>query len=325
MVGLFYFCYFNFNVIVMTNSTKGILLAGITAFMWGLLAIALKVTLNYIDSYTIVWWRFAASFAILLVYILIRRPKELVILRRPPALLLLAGLFLGLNFIGFQEGVHYAGPAISQVIIQLGAITLAFVGFIGFREPSSPLKILGFILAAVGFFFFFFQQLNSVPAEAAHIKLGVIYLVAGAWTWTCYAILNKILVRKIPPIQINLILYAVPTLLYLPFVDFDALFQPHTLMIWLLLLFVALNTLIAYGSLSAALKYTEANKISIIVTLNPVITFIIMESLLWFDVSWFDSPGMTPLTYMGAAMVLGGAILAVGAKSRGSHRPHGKI
>jgi drug/metabolite transporter (DMT)-like permease len=232
---------------------------------------------------------------------------------------------LGLNFIGFQEGVHYAGPAISQVIIQLGPVTLAFVGFIVFRESSSPLKIAGFILAAVGFFFFFFQQMNSLPSEAASIKLGVIYLVAGAWTWTGYAIINKILIKRIASLQINLILYAVPTLLYLPFVDFGTLFQAHSLMVWLLLLFVALNTLIAYGSLSAAMKYTEANKISIIVTLNPVITFIIMECLLWLDISWFDAPGMTPLTYMGAAMVIGGAVLAVGAKSRGHHRPDKKI
>jgi drug/metabolite transporter (DMT)-like permease len=232
---------------------------------------------------------------------------------------------LGLNFIGFQEGVHYAGPAISQVIIQLGAVTLAFVGFIVFREPSSPLKIAGFILAAVGFFFFFFEQLNSVPSQATSIKHGVIYLVAGAWTWTGYAIINKILIKKIASLEINLILYAVPTLLYLPFVDFGTLFQVHSLMVWILLLFVALNTLIAYGTLSAAMKYTEANKISIIVTLNPIITFIIMECLLWLDISWFDAPGMTPLTYMGAAMVLGGAVLAVGAKSRKLHHPNKKI
>jgi hypothetical protein len=76
------------------------------------------------------------------------------------------------------------------------------------------------------------------------------------------------------------------------------------------------NTLAAYDALSLALKYTEANKISIIIIANPVITFIILEILLWADVSWFDVPPVNILSYIGAVMVLIGAVMAIGVFSR---------
>lgn len=300
----------------MSDSTRGLLLAAVCALMWGVLAIALKVALNYVDSYTIVWWRFTASFVFLVGWFLVRRRKSLIILRKPPRMLLLAGFLLGINFIGFMQGVHYAGPAVSQVIIQAGAITLALVGFLFFRESLTRLRAFGFILALAGFVFFYYQQLTGVTYGGKAFQTGVIWTLVGAWSWTGYAILNKILVKKIEPAQVNLILYGLPMLMYLPFADFRALFAPHSLGIWLLLIFLAVNTIVAYGALSMALKYTEANRISIIVTLNPIITFVILELLLWFDVHWFDSPPMAPLAYVGAIMVLAGAVLAIGVWKR---------
>ncbi len=238
------------------------------------------------------------------------------ILRKPPLLLLLAGFLLGINFIGFMQGVNYAGPAVTQVIIQAGAITLALVGFLFFKESITLLKSSGFILALIGFIFFYYQQLTGVKYNGNEFQTGIIWTLLGAWSWTGYAILNKILVRKIAPSQVNLILYGVPMLMFLPFTNFNLLFAPHSFGIWMLLLFLAFNTIVAYGALSLALKYTEANRISIIITLNPIITFIILEVLLWLNVQWFDSPSMAPMAYIGALMVLVGAILAIGTRKR---------
>jgi len=302
----------------MSESTRGLLLACSAAFMWGLLAIALKVALNFVDSYTIVWWRFAASFLFLVVYFLIKSPRSLMILRKPPWLLLLAGLLLGINFIGFMQGINYAGPAVSQVVIQTGAITLALVGFMFFKEPITPIRTAGFMLALLGFAFFYYHQLTGVSTGFKELRTGIIWTLIGALTWTGYAVINKIMVRRIAPSQVNLILYGLPMLMFLPFADFKLLFSAHSVGVWMLLIFLAVNTIIAYGAISMALKYTEANRISIIITLNPIITFILLELLLWMDVHWFASPSMPPLSYIGAIMVLGGAVLAIGFKKRKS-------
>ena len=72
-----------------------------------------------------------------------------------------------------------------------------------------------------------------------------------------------------------------------------------------------MNTLIAYSSLAMALRYTEANKVSIIILLNPVITFIVMGILSKLDVSWINSERFSVYSLAGAAIVFTGAILVV--------------
>jgi drug/metabolite transporter (DMT)-like permease len=300
----------------MTDSSKGLLYAATTASLWGALAIVLKISLNYFDPYTVVWWRFTMAFSVLAVWFLFRRPGHLRILKKPPLKLLLAGFLLGINYIGFMQGVHYTGPAVTQVMIQVGPITLAFTGFLFFKEKLSWMRGVGFLLAIIGFGFFYYQQLQRLLGTTDLLNQGVLWILLGAWAWTGYAVLNKILVKSIPSSQINLVLYGVPALLFIPLADFSSLGSVESGWAVLILLFMGGNTLAAYGALSLALKYAEANKISIIITANPVFTFIILEILLWAEVSWFDVPPVSILSYLGAVMVLVGAVLAIGVFSR---------
>ena len=70
----------------------------------------------------------------------------------------------------------------------------------------------------------------------------------------------------------------------------------------------------------SALKYAEANKISIIITLNPIITVILLELMLWTNIKWFEITPMVPLAYVGAAIVLIGAVMAVGAVKKRTNK-----
>jgi drug/metabolite transporter (DMT)-like permease len=58
-----------------------------------------------------------------------------------------------------------------------------------------------------------------------------------------------------------------------------------------------------------ALKNTEANKVSVIIIINPVITFITMGILTWLNVSWIEHERFSVFTIIGAFLVLFGAIL----------------
>lgn len=78
----------------MNNTAKGILYASVTALMWGIIAIVLKL------------------------------------LVRPPLLLLLASACLGFNFLVFIAGDGYTTPSIAQVFIQLSQVLFALCGFI---------------------------------------------------------------------------------------------------------------------------------------------------------------------------------------------------
>jgi drug/metabolite transporter (DMT)-like permease len=84
---------------------------------------------------------------------------------------------------------------------------------------------------------------------------------------------------------------------------------------WYLLIYLGLNTVLAYGSLAMAIKLTEATRVSVIITLNPIITFVTMAILTKMEVSWMDPEAFSLLSLFGALMVLGGAITVISAKN----------
>ncbi len=300
---------------MMGNQLKGILLASATSCLWGVLGIGLKVSLIYFDPYTIVWFRFLTAFTCLLVYFSIARPQMLHVLKAPPWWMVLAGLLLAVNYIAYMLGVDLAGPGTAQLVIQTGAILLSIVGFVFFKESLTLIRGIGFIIAGMGFSLFYGCQIAGFGVETLaredYIK-GIVWVLFAAVSWTAYAVINKRLVRKWPPQQVNLIVFGLPVLLFLPMVDFSLFVQPHPWWVWLLLVALGLNTAAAYGMLAASFQYAEANRISVVITLNPVITFIVLQVMLSMDVRWFAITSMSPMAFIGAGLVLFGAVVAVG-------------
>jgi len=288
----------------------GILYASLTAFLWGFLAIALKVALNFVGPHAIVWVRFIIAFTILLLFFSFRNPGFLKILKRPPIILLVAAFCLGLNYIGFMQGIRYTSPGNTQIIIQLGPVLLAIVGVIIYKEKLSLRQMSGFAIAGIGFVVFYYNQLANFLKDEDSFNIGVLYTLSGAVCWVIYAAFQKKLVQTWPAQQLNLVIYGLPVLMFFPYVEFSSLEGLH-FGHWLLLIFLGINTLVAYGSLTVAFKYLEANKVSIIITLNPIITFIAMSVLDRLNVNWIKPEVINIYGYMGALMVLSGAVLAV--------------
>lgn len=289
---------------------KGIVFACIPALLWGFLAIALKVAVNRVDPYTIVWFRFLVAFLMLTVGILVFKPDLLRIFVKPPPRVLLAALFLGLNYLGFMQGVRHTSPSNAQVFIQLGPVFFAISGFVIFKEKLRWPQLLGILMVVSGLLIFYRQQLGAIVSERAAYVEGYLWTIGGALSWTVYSILQKKLVRTWHPQQLNLIIYGLPALLFLPFA------QPMSLTelspgFFVFVIALGINTLIAYGSLSAAFSHLEANKISVIITLNPIITFVTMGFLSQARVDWIEPEAFTTTGLAGAFLVLSGAAIAV--------------
>ena len=310
----------------MTNQTKGILYTLITVLMWGVLAIALKIASKEIDSPTIVWFRFSLAFSGMLVWMAVQNPKELKILYKPTWLIVISSLALAWNYIGFMLGIQYTSPSNAQVAIQSGPVLLALFGIFFFKEKISRIQIIGFLLTITGFWIFYQQHVGAVPAgqEGQYTK-GMLITLTGAVAWAIYGILQKKLVLSYSVGTLNVFIFGLPVLLYLPFVNFASLAH-LSFGYWALLVFLGANTLISYGCLSLALKYLEAGKVSIIIVLNPIITFVLMGILTWMQVSWIDGEHFSVLSILGALVALAGAILVVRKKKeiRKRHRNSSK-
>jgi drug/metabolite transporter (DMT)-like permease len=294
----------------MQEQTKGIIYACVTAFFWGFLAIALKVAVQKVDPVTSVWFRFFIAFIILLGWQLYRQPSSLKILIKPPLLLVLAAISLSWNYLGFMLGINYTTPSNAQLFIQFGPLTLALAGFLIFKEKLSRRQMIGFFVALAGFAFFYRDQLLAFFDGKEQYNLGVFFTLSGALAWAAYATMQKKLVTVHPGQTLNLFLFGFPSVIYLPFINLAPVLQLHWTW-WLLILFLGANTFIAYSSLAQALKYIEANKVSVIIFLNPIITFITMGILTSLEVSWISHERFSLATIFGAALVISGAFLIV--------------
>lgn len=294
----------------MQNHTKGILYAAITALCWAFLAIGLKVADRMVDSITIVWLRFVIAFVMLAGWQIVAKPSSFKLMVKPPVLLIIAALGLSWNYISFMLGIHYTTPSNAQLFIQLGPILLALAGFIFFKESIEKKQIIGFAVSFVGIAFFYRDQLSAFFDNSKEYNLGVVIIISSAAAWALYAILQKKLVTRYPVDSLNLFLFGFPALLYFP------LSKPATLLDlnwawWLLMIFLGANTFISYTFMAKALKLIQANKVSIIIILNPILTFVTMGFLTWLKVDWIEHERFTVMTIIGATLVIAGAFLVV--------------
>jgi len=229
---------------------------------------------------------------------------------KPPLYIIIASLGLGINYIAFLYGLKLTTPTTAQVIIQIGPILLGLVGLVVFKETISKRQAYGFIIAGIGLFLFYRENLSKMAANEELFNMGVLWVLVAAMAWVVYASFQKMLVKTYPPQQLNLFLFGLPILLFFPFIKLSG-FIGLTLNNWILLVYLGLNTLIAYGSLALAFKYIEANKVSIIITLNPIITFSVMGFLTYFEITWIEPEIISTKGIIAALLVITGAILAV--------------
>lgn len=229
--------------------------------------------------------------------------------------MMLAALCLAINYIGFMQGVHYTSPANAQVFIQLGPLLLALAGLLVFKETLSSKQVMGFGLCILGFALFFLDRLNFVSIHQGNYFLGLFWIILGALTWAVFASLQKNLLKIWNISQINIYIYLVSTILFLPFVDWERLSQ-ISWTVHILFFFLGLNTLFAYGSLSLALKYLPATQVSPIITMNPLFTLFLIHIIDFMNWTFIPPDPISTYGYVGAIGAMFGVVLVVSQRQK---------
>ncbi len=294
----------------MTNRNRGILYALVAAFLWGFLAISLKVALNYVPTLTIVWIRFIVAFMVLWSLLFFKERSALQVLKKPPWLAIVAAVALTFNYIGYMKGLDLTTPSNTQVIIQLAPLLLVVSGLIIYKEKVSAQQTLGFIIALFGFGIFYHDQISQFLGSPDNYNAGVTWVVGAALAWVLFASLQKGLVQKFHAQGLNLLVYLVPGILLIPWVDFN-LIASLSWPLWALMIFLGLNTLLTYGAIAEAFRFIPANKVGIIVTINPIITLVSMGLLTTIGVSWIEPERISFYGFLGAVLILVGVITAI--------------
>ena len=291
----------------------GLALSLLTVFLWGVLPIALTVTLQVLDIYTVTWFRFLVAFGLLAIYLAVRQqlpqPQKL---RSVIRLVVVAAIFLGLNYLFFLQGLAKTSPSNAEVLIQLSIVMFGLGAIAFFKERYTSSQWLGLAVLTLGFVLFFYEQLRGFITAPKTYIVGSGFLVLAATLWAIYALVQKQLLQTLTSTSIMFFIYGGCTLLFSP------LATPYKVLTLSplhagMLLFSALNTLLAYGAFAEALDHWEASRVSAVLALTPVVTLVAMRAVSLFMPTLIAPEHLTLLGIVGAVLVVSGcAAIALG-------------
>lgn len=293
------------------NAGLGFFLALLATMMWGTLPIAAQQVLVSLDAQTLVWARFwVAGIGLFIVLGLAKKlPKLTACNAKHFGLMLLGTLGLSGNFFLVAEGLHYISPTTTQVLWQFSPFLMIFLGVVLFKEPFNLSQKMGFLLLIIGLIAFFNDKFGELLQLNAY-ALGVILSTAGSLIWVCYGIAQKLLLKKFNSQQILMMMYLSCGIAFSPFANPTQISEISTPFVWGCFIYCCLNTLIAYGSYGEALNLWDTSKVSVVTTMIPIFTMLF--SLLGHALfpNTFASPEMNWISYLGAIVVVLGAMLA---------------
>ena len=289
----------------------GLFLALVTTACWATLPVALKITLEELDPYTLTWFRFVVAAGVMFAWLAARGGLTgfATLDAKRWVLMSLGALLLIGNYVFYLLGVQQTTPGNAQLLIQLAPLLMALGGIFVFRESYRPGQWLGLAIIAAGLLMFFHDQRSQLLTGAHQYALGSGLVIIAAVVWAGYALIQKQLLLRLSSSAILLFVYVVASLVLLP------LAQPSRLLEldarhWWLLGYCALNTLVAYGAFAEALAHWQASRVSTILATTPLLSLgvIALVHSLWPQaiaaehVAWFG--------YIGALLVVVGSAMS---------------
>jgi drug/metabolite transporter (DMT)-like permease len=293
------------------NWKLGFTLALLTALLWGLLPIALKVALTELDAWTITWCRFAG--AMLTMGLLLSARGQLPTPKhfdgRARRWLIVGSLGLTGNYVLYVLGLSYSSPAVAQTVMQIAPLLLLVFGTLVFHEKFSRLQWIGFAGLVFGLVIFFNRRLPELLHPAEGWSLGILLVTCSAVSWAVYGVSQKKLIGKLNSAQILFVVYLVATLILLPTARLGALLNLHGPAL-LALLFGVANTVVAYGAFGFALEVWEVSRVSSVVAAAPLFTLAGSTLATHAALTWVTPESLNMLSIAGALCVVAGSMIS---------------
>ncbi len=287
----------------------GLLFAAITAVCWSLLAIVLKFALTFTDSATIVWSRMFVALIFLFLFLKFKKNYPIKKIFSFNKLAISAGLFLSINYFGYMKGIELTSASNAQVMIQMAPTFLIIIGFFYFKEKPNPLQLLGIAIAAIGFYLFFQTQIHSSLENSQSYKAGNVYILVAAITWALFSTFQKI-ASKTDLNVFNFIVYFAAAIFLLPGASLSSLSSISLGQVGILI-FLGLNTVLAYGCLGEAFKRAPASKVSLIIILNPLLTIFLFYLMNKLGMNFVSHESVGLFGLLGALLVISGVGMAL--------------
>lgn len=288
----------------------GFFLALTTAIMWAALPVALQPVLTALDAQTIVWFRFVSATVGLffLLFFAKKLPKFTACGKRELGLIGLGVIGLAGNFFLFNYSLNYIPATASQVLSPLSSFSMMLSGIVIFKERLGIHHKLGIFLLVSGLLMFFNDKFADFGAMNS-FAVGIVIGISASLIWVLYGLAQKFLSATFTAQQSLLMIFIGCTAAMTPFASPTQTTALSDFALYCLI-FCCLNTIIAYGCYSEALSRWEVSKVSMLMPQIPILTLIFSEIAHLLAPQHFPHTELNVLSYIGAVVVVLGALCA---------------
>ena len=268
------------------------------ALVLGSTLVVSRIVLHFLGPLTLTASRYFLAFLILLPFI----PQRNLFRRWPPRTWLLL-LLIGVSFYALGNGalilgLRFLSATTDALLLNLVPLLVLVAGVIWLKEIPTHLQLVGVVIGVLGGVLFF------SPGLSAGEPLGLAIVTVGLLGNAAYGLLGRALARegRVDTLSLTAIPLALGSLLLLPCALLIEGVPPFVPQAWVLVVLLAvINTAVAYVLYNHALKVLAAFEVSVILSINPLVT------ALW---SWvLLGERLQGLQVLAMAVVISGVVL----------------
>ena len=269
---------------------------------WGASFIATKIALNQLNPISIIFIRLVFASVLLSVIALYTKRSFSINLKNHGFIFILAVIAVFHLWIQVT-GLKYTTASNTGWIIGTSPVFMAILGFFVFSEQFTLFKISGIVIAFFGLVLLIskgdFLSIDFISNK------GDFLILASAFTWSVYSMVNKKITISYPPLMTILFQFIMMVIILIPFNINESLFRilAHlSFQIWGALLFLGLFCSgIAYVLWAQSLKEMESARAGAFLYFEPFVTVIAAWSIL--------NENITLLTIVSGITITCGVIL----------------
>jgi len=242
---------------------------------WGTSFIATKVALEELTPLMIIFFRLVFAITLLLIIAMYTK-RDFSIRVKSHGWIILLAVIASFHLWIQVTGLQYTTATNTGWIIGTAPVFMAILGFIFFKERLTLLKISGIIIAFAGLLLLItngeISKLNFLTNK------GDFLILASAFTWSVYSMVNKKITINYPPLMTIFFLFIMMAVIIGPFtISNDYLLATLHLSFkgWGAVLFLGIFCSgISYVLWSQALSEMEATKTGAFLYFEPFVTVI---------------------------------------------------
>ena len=258
-----------------TSKTFRYLLILLAIIFWGTSFVATKTVLNEIKPVTIIILRLILASILLTTIALFTKRKFSINLKNHSWIFILA--LVAVFHLWIQvTGLQYTTAANTGWIIGTAPVFMAILGFVFYKEKITLLQFLGILVAVAGLL------LLIGKGDITNIGLienqGDLLVLASAFTWGVYSMVNKKISLSYSPLMTILYLFLVIAVIIIPFnLNSETINSVINLSSigWMWILFLGIFCSgVAYVIWAQALRDMESAKVGAFLYFEPLVTVI---------------------------------------------------